>query len=361
MAGLGGFDFEYFGVNTSRIEDGRIQTFDKKDRLWNSYAFLRKAGARDVVRLCRMILRTRRDSANRFIGGPYFRGLADAAGDPDLSEYFGEYLRSVLVRPMVLRMNGAEPEESFLGTFGSNLGMFLDSFEQLTGGFEPLFKTFGAQVPVRLGTTVHGLVGEGSRIAGLRYRTSDGTEGELRTSAVVLAIPAGAAASLLEDQEPELGAELREIRYNPVAVVLAEYDGPVFDERVRALVLPKGGPLVNAGSYGVDDRHIVRYTFSGVEARALLAEGVSSDRLLAVGETELGRYIPVRRQVVDSAARVWSDGLCSYSRRHEARLARIGQLLRGRPGLHLTGDYWTGSSIEACFRTARQTVTEGWS
>jgi oxygen-dependent protoporphyrinogen oxidase len=49
-------------------------------------------------------------------------------------------------------------------------------------------------------------------------------------------------------------------------------------------------------------------------------------------------------------------GLCAYTPYHAAFLASIGREADSVRGLHLTGDYIQGASIEACFRSARACV-----
>jgi oxygen-dependent protoporphyrinogen oxidase len=131
-------------------------------------------------------------------------------------------------------------------------------------------------------------------------------------------------------------------------VVLAEYDRPVFGERARAFVQPAGSPLSNAGAYGVHDRHIVRYTFSG---RAHRAAERTDEELLAIAEAQLGKQAELARaERVAAVTKRWERAYCGYSRHHSARLARIQRAVEPLDRLELTGDYRRGASIEACFR-----------
>lgn len=353
VGALGNDDFEYFGINSSRIENGRIHTVDSSAKFNSVLRLLRRTSLADIRRMMRMVRLVRGCEDNRFLQGPGFTKLARQSGDVTLDRYFGAYLRAQLVRPMTVRMNGAEPDEVFLATFGTNLGMLLDRFEQLTAGFEPSFRAFSERVETKLRSRVEHILVRDGAATGVAVRTAAGGIAEQEAEAVVVALPSWDAAALAEPLHASLAATLREIRYFPVGVAIAEYDEPVFTPEVRALVLPPDSPLSNAGAYGVDDRHIVRYTFSGHAAREFLAEAPDAATLATRGEHELARYLPVPKPRSNVVAACWERGLCAYGPDHDARLSRIRAEAAQVPGLTLTGDYVRGASIEACFRAAR--------
>ena len=122
---------------------------------------------------------------------------------------------------------------------------------------------------------------------------------------------------------------------------------------MRALVFPAGEPLSNAGAYGPDERHIVRYTFSGAAARGLLASAPQIEQLLDRAEQTLSNYIPVNRgERVAFVGKTMSVGLCAYAFDHSSFAARLQAELSRIEGLELTGDYLEGASIEGCFRAS---------
>ncbi|WP_416900800.1 protoporphyrinogen/coproporphyrinogen oxidase [Micromonospora echinospora] len=350
--------FEHFGINSSRIENGRIRTVDGQSRLAGIAGFVRRTPVRDMYRFWRMTRWVRDGDRNRFVGAPRFRELSRRHGDPTIDGYFGHYLQRSLIRPMTVRMNGAEPDELHLADFAANLGMLLDRFEQLTEGFEPLFARFATTVPVELGTRVEGLLGEGARTTGVLVRRSTGVTESRHADLVVLALPATASGALLRDRHPEIADELAQVRYFPARVVIAEYDQPVFDVAARALFFGPESVVSNAGAYGRQDRHLVRYTFSGRPARPELASR-DADELRELAERQLAPHFPgIRRaRLRHQVTAGWEQAFCAYSQRHPDRLARVDRLLASTEGLAVTGDYRLGTSIEACFRSARQQVT----
>src|SRR5271170_4948106 len=63
---LGEHRYEYFGINSSRVIDGRMITFDSTDRP-GMLRNLSGISAGDVTRLARLVLTLKRDSAARYL------------------------------------------------------------------------------------------------------------------------------------------------------------------------------------------------------------------------------------------------------------------------------------------------------
>jgi oxygen-dependent protoporphyrinogen oxidase len=257
---------------------------------------------------------------------------------------------------MTVRMNGAEPDEVYMGTLASNVRMILDSYEQFTHGLAPLLSTVLDRYDVRLNTSVQGLLIERGRATGVHLRSKDGATTTLRGAGVILAVPAHASAALTAFVLPSLAAQLRSITYYPVTLAVAEYDRPIFSPAVRALVFDRSEPVSNAGAYGANDLHLVRYTFSGRSARGIDGS-TDGDALVRAGETALSKYVAVdprwRRRFV---TRHFNPGLCAYTRNHATFVDGVTRESQRLAGLYLTGDYIKGASIEACFRAAAACV-----
>src|SRR6266498_1155465 len=62
---MGDPEYEYFGINSSRIEDGRLRTVDSKHRVRSILGVLRKTPPREAARLLAMSWRVRREQSNR--------------------------------------------------------------------------------------------------------------------------------------------------------------------------------------------------------------------------------------------------------------------------------------------------------
>ena len=348
----GGGSWQPFGINASRVKDGKVVTIDSTRR-GNTIRTLQQLGSpKDLARLAVIAARTRAVDGNRFLSSPYFAALSRHSDHLPLSGHFGPELTDTFLRPLTVRMNGAEPSEVYLGTLGTNLGTMMDTFDQLRDGIQPALAEFAARVPVRLGVEVTGVTIREGSVVGLRHETPGGTLEE-PYDGVVLATPAYVTAELLAADRPGIADPLRQLRYFPATVALVEYDRPVFTPEVRALAMDTG-PCSNAGAYGAEDRHIVRYTFSGRHARGPVTEKRIAG-WVDEAEADLARHSPVAgAQRVATVTRHWPASYCGYAPFHAELLSRVRAGVAGVHGLQLAGDYLRGVSLEACSRSGAE-------
>ncbi len=348
---LGAPRYEPFGINQSRVKDGNVLTLDSAHRLRSVRHLLGGTSPRDLARLARLAVQIRRDDRNRFLGSPLFTEIARNHDHAPLSAHFGRDTTRYLLRPMTVRMNGAEPDEVYLGTFGTNLALLMDTYDQLKGGIQPVLEAIARLVTVRLGWSVDGLLARDGRVQGLAIADKEGGRHEERFDGVVLATPAYAAAPIVAVERPPLARRLAEVRYFPSTVALVEYAAPVFGTEVRALAMDDG-PCSNAGSYGKDDRHIVRYTFSGRTGRPGGEEPPPLDDWTADAEARLRQYLGLRiPERVRTVTKHWEAAYSAYLPFHGGFLDEVHHMVAEMPGLELAGDYLRGVSLEACSRS----------
>jgi oxygen-dependent protoporphyrinogen oxidase len=231
-------------------------------------------------------------------------------------------------------------------------------------------------LPLAVADSVRARGGEiltGTPVTGLRREASGGwriTAGErpLHADAVVLAVPAPAAAALLRPESPEAAAELAAIEYASMALVTLAY-------RRADLRLPEGsGFLVPP----VDGRTIKASTFAS-QKWAWIAE---QDPDVVVLRTSVGRHgeteilqrddaglVDVSRHDLREATGLdaapletrvtrWTDGLPQYPVGHHARVARIREHLAKLPGLAVCGAQYDGVGVPACIASAYAAVDQ---
>ncbi|WP_062213836.1 FAD-dependent oxidoreductase [Streptomyces sp. NBRC 109706] len=352
---LGVDSYESFGYNASRVKDGRVLTLDSERRGQTLRNIRRMGSPRDLARLAAMAVRIRADASNRFLGSRYFGRISRRHDNAPLASYFGPELTDALIRPMVIRNNGAEPDEVYPGTFGTNLAMLLDHYDQLSGGIQPALDAMAERVRVRAGARVERLVRDRrGHVSGLAISEA-GAPAEIHDYAgVVLATPAHATAAIVAETEPAMAERLRGVRYFPSTVVLVEYDQPIFTSDVRALAMDDG-PCSNAGSYGKEERHIVRYTYSGNRGGRLVDPTPERiDKLTTESEALLVKHLGAPRATrLNTLTKHWPAAYSGYLPHHPVFLRRLHEDVVSLPGLELAGDYLQGVSIEACARSGR--------
>jgi oxygen-dependent protoporphyrinogen oxidase len=353
---LGDHRYEYFGINSSRVIDGRVVTFDSAHR-GEMLRNLTAIPARDVVRLARLAGMLRRDASARYLSEANCRALARSYGTGSVRDVFSERLRELILRSLTVRVSAAEPDEVPMSNVLPYVGMLTDTYDQLAGGMHAVVAAAARRSRVSVGTTVQRLVLERDRVCGVEVTTPTGDPSIEHFDGVVVATHAHAAAQLLESTLPTTSSLLREMRYFPLLVLLVEYERPVFDSRVRAVVFGPEAELSNAGAYGTGALNVVRYTFSGRRARGLTESEPDAERLVEIAEATLAPHARVAdNQRGATLAHRFLPGLCAYHCDQAGFLHRLDAGRADVHGLHLAGDYIRGCSIEACFAAAEEAV-----
>ncbi|MGJ5752656.1 oxygen-dependent protoporphyrinogen oxidase [Streptomyces puniciscabiei] len=231
-------------------------------------------------------------------------------------------------------------------------------------------------LPLAVAGTVRARGGEiltGTPVTELRREASGGwriTAGDrvLSADAVIVAVPAPAAARLLRAESPEAAAELAAVEYASMALVTLAY-------RRADARLPEGsGFLVPP----VDGRTIKASTFASHKWGWIAEE----DPDVVVLRTSVGRHGETEILQRDDAALVeisrrdlreatgldavplqtrvtrWTDGLPQYPVGHQARVARIREHVAKLPGLAVCGAQYDGVGIPACIASAYAAVDQ---
>ncbi|MGA8047544.1 MAG: protoporphyrinogen oxidase [Dermatophilaceae bacterium] len=186
--------------------------------------------------------------------------------------------------------------------------------------------------------------------------------------AVVLAVPAPAAARLLSGAAPTAARVLGEVEVASVALVTLALDRRELDRQGYAL--PGSGFLVpstearaiKASTFSSskwawvdglsDDVVFVRASFGRAGEVAVLQQ--SDDELVGTAVREVGEAVgfPLPR-VVDRHVQRWGGGLPQYAVGHLDAMARVAEDIAGVPGLEVCGATYGGVGIPAVIASAR--------
>lgn len=238
-------------------------------------------------------------------------------------------------------------------------------FTSLRGGMQTLIDTLVAQLK--------GDLRPNSRVTYLSYR-SPGFKVELagapafQTDAVVLAVPAYTAATLVEPFASPLAAVLKKVRYVSTATISLGY---------RRADLP---PRLNLNGFGFmipksENRSILACTWSstkfnhrapadgallrlfvGGDGREHLVEKSTDEELFTLAQAELAATMGFTTQPVVKRIFRWPKGNPQYDVGHMERVTEMEQLAAAIPGLHLTGSAFRGIGLPDCIKSALTTV-----
>jgi oxygen-dependent protoporphyrinogen oxidase len=229
----------------------------------------------------------------------------------------------------------------------------------LRGGLEELPRRLAREIgDVRCGVACRAVRHDG------RGFVVEHAGGAVGAREVLLAVPADAAAALLDEASAGRSRLLAELPYAAVAVVAAGYrrqdvahplDGFGFLRATGA----GGGGLRVLGCLFTSSLFPGRAPEGCVALTAFLggrtdpeAAAWNDERLAAAVHEDLGRALGVRGEPLARAVRRWPRAIPQYERGHGRFVALQYELERGLPGLHLAGNYLHGISVPDCVRNA---------
>ncbi|HSP51746.1 MAG TPA: protoporphyrinogen oxidase [Cryobacterium sp.] len=233
----------------------------------------------------------------------------------------------------------------------------------LRGGLARLIDALAARVvgdDVRLGSAV---VGVSRGTGGYAVTLSDGTA--LEADAVVLAIPAFAAADMVREESPDLAAALAGIPYVDVATICLAYprssvahnlDGTGF------LVPPEEGKLIVGCTWSsakwphlADDTTVIIRCMVG-RRRDQRWVDLDEDSLVSQVHAELVEAMGLTGRPTEQHIERWVQGMPQYIVGHQGRLVAAEEALGRLPGLYLTGSAYRGVGLASCVADAERTA-----
>ena len=200
---------------------------------------------------------------------------------------------------------------------------------------------------------------------GYRLTTPGGT---LEVDGVVLAVPAPAAAALLDEVDPAAAPPLAAVRAASVVLVGLAYragDAPADAVGSGFLVPRPEGRLMTACSWasakwahlGAD--RLVRLRVSAGRVDDPRAMAMDDDEVVERLRRELAAAVGVEADPVDVVVARWPDGFPQYAPGHLQRIAAVhAELDRAAPGVAIAGAGLGGVGIPACIGSGRAAATE---
>ncbi|AJP04368.1 protoporphyrinogen oxidase [Streptomyces cyaneogriseus subsp. noncyanogenus] len=191
----------------------------------------------------------------------------------------------------------------------------------------------------------------------------------LHADAVVVAVPAPAAARLLRAEAPAAAAELAAVEYASMALVTLAYrrsDAGALPEGSGFLVPPVDGRTIKASTFASrkwgwiaeeDPGLVVLRTSVGRYGETEIL-GRDDEGLVAVSRHDLREATGLDAEPVATRVTRWTDGLPQYPVGHHARVARVREHVAAVPGLAVCGAAYDGVGIPACVASAYAAVDQ---
>ncbi len=316
------------------------------------------------------------ESVAALVSRHYGEQMVDRLADPLLSGVYGGEASQLSVRAVLPRFVDME---SKYGSLGRGMlaarkntkrapATMAPIFTSLKAGMQQLPEALLAQLPadsLRAKSAVEALQRQD------RGWVVSAGYGSDHFDAVILAMPATGASSVVEMISVDLASELRAIPYSSSVIVVLG-----FDKEVRAS-LPKGfgflvprseGKRILAATFvhnkfphrAPEDRALLRCFLGGSRDEQVLL--LTDEEILGIVTKELGEILGQTAQPLFTRVYRWNRAMAQYAVGHLERLQRIESLLKKLPGLALAGNAYRGIGIPDCVRSgeaaAKQVLAE---
>lgn len=232
------------------------------------------------------------------------------------------------------------------------------------------------RLPLAVADSVRARGGEiltGTPARELRREAAGGwriTAGErvLHADAVIVAVPAPAAAALLRAESPRAAAELAAVEYASMALITLAYRRADLDlpEGSGFLVPPVDGRTIKASTFASrkwgwiaeeDPDVVVLRTSVGRHGETEVLGRDDAD-LVEVSRHDLREATGLDAAPLRTRVTRWTDGLPQYPVGHHARVARVREHIAKLPGLAVCGAQYDGVGIPACIASAYAAVDQ---
>jgi oxygen-dependent protoporphyrinogen oxidase len=238
---------------------------------------------------------------------------------------------------------------------GARYGMFVAPRDGMTSLVESIAKRLPAEA-IRLNAPVSALHRDGASL----WRVMLGEGRAESFDAVIVALPAPAAAKLLATLDVELSAELAAVEYASCAVACVAYRRDQFGRPPDGFgfVVPRiEKRSIIAGSYASEkfsgrapaDEVLIRAFIGGAQSPELLE--LTDEDLQRIAHDELARLMQISGSPRWSEVVRWPASMPQYHVGHLLRVAQIESRVSQLHGLELAGNAYHGVGIPQCIHS----------
>lgn len=293
---------------------------------------------------------------NPFVGGIY-------AGDPEmlslsaafprlhqLEQQHGSLIRGQLFGALA-RARGKEKSKNSAPTFAFHEGM------------QTMTDAIAQRLTIELGTqAVSVTVSEGGYTISAE---NSGMRREFHARAVLLAVPAYAAAKLVAPIAPRVATALAEIPYPPVAVIHSAYRRSAITHPLDGfgLLVPACerrqilGSLFSSSLFNNRAPHesVLLTTFLGGMRQPQLTE-LDESEISRIAEADNAQLLGITGPAEFVKVTRWARAIPQYTLGHSMRIAQVDAAERMFPGLFFCANYRGGVAVGDCIKSAHHTA-----
>ncbi len=291
------------------------------------------------------------------------------AGDPDALS-----LRSTFPifsdmekthRSLVLGMMKRKKAQAAAKPAAPTTGPRPSMFTTLSGGLQQLPDAIAARLNperVKLNTRVQSIAAQGQQY---NLTLADGSS--ILADNIIFTTPAYITADILQQLDPALATNLRNIRYVSTSTVSLAFRRSEItcDLNGFGFIVPAAeGRKINACSWSStkfshrapDDFVLMRVFIGGAFSEDLAEQDEAT--LIDIARQELREIMGITATPVLARAYQWRKSNPQYNVGHSALIGQIDQLVSAHPGLYLAGAAYRGSGIPDCIQSGIDTAAK---
>ncbi len=296
-----------------------------------------------------------------FAGDPETMSLKSCF--PRIAELESEYGGLVMAMILLARKKQRERAEGKVVSSAAGPGGILTSFRE---GIQTLTNIL--EEKLGNGTVVTGRETTGIRAGKSVPYTVRTVAGDLEADLVVVAAPSFAAAGMLREFDPGIAGILDDIPYASMTVACFGYERErlAHDLDGFGYLIPKGEGMSTLGTLWDSSIFEDRAPEGHVLLRSMLG-GACFPEYVELSDEEVERRVredlktTMGIKVPPSFVRIFrhEKAIPQYTVGHGERLRALGELLKARPGLVLTGNSYRGIGLNDCVAAANRAAEEG--
>ncbi|HEY7402619.1 MAG TPA: protoporphyrinogen oxidase [Candidatus Angelobacter sp.] len=324
------------------------------------------------VRMARELFSARRDdvadeSVGEFVRRHFGQEMVDRVAEPLLAGVYGGNSEKLSVRAVLPRFAEMERQS------GSLVRATLQAKAQRPAGKpQPLFTSLKNGMQQMVDVLVSALPKTSLRLAQKNLQLRPVNEdwqvesGSLqeRFQAVLLAVPALAAAEILRQFHPGLIEGLRRIEYTSSVAVALAYENIELPAGHGFLVPRSEERKIMACTFvhrkfphrAPEGKQLLRCFFSSSRIPELLS--YSDDDFATMARQELKDILGITAQPIFTRTFRWDRAMAQYETGHLERVAAMEKILTEMPGFHIIGNSFHGIGVPDCIKSARLAVEQ---